>query len=738
VGINRISNPLCITLSSCISTATPNLPDAYQFADVNGDGLPDMIYLGKDSGSATQQYYVLNTGSGFGNGTIAFTTNTGSGGPNSSMYRFLDLNGDGRTDMIFLTDDGHQYVVLNDDGKFHGGGTTSVTNSGWGPASSYQFVDVNSDGLPDMIFFGSDNAQYVILNKGGNFGTGATFVSTTNGWGPASAYEFVDVDGDGQHDLVFLGSDLVQYFIKVPDKMPDLLTSVTSVSGGVTNIYYKTAAQIAGAISSSNSAYPNLSNASPRQLVSQVTQADGRGASYTTAYQYHNGRIQTGTIDQRKDLGFEWVQITKPGGQYTKVFYYQTDTDLAGKPSLVQEFENTGALASETSESYTKIYPYPGTVFPVVTQKQVRAYEGGVRVHNSSVTTALDGYGFPVQRTTIVSGITPIVEVLNLVHDTTNNLFGRVTDLEIHEGTATGLKLKHERNIYNGSGATCGQPTQLNLVCEKQVWLDKTNVGPENRFIATKYTYTIYGTTATVTDPLNRVTQYAYETDYQSFPAQITDPKGFRMAHVYDPKYGVRLSDTDLEDNVTISREYDLFGRTKKIRDANGTIVKEYIFVNEGNPNGQYIEVRTADDSVDGYHWFREFTDGMGRLYRKENKGFNMISSGNSTTTVIANDFTYDTAGRKATESNEYITPGGTPRVANFAYDARGRLLGVTYPEDRKDGSGKVSTSYAYGTAIVNSQLVAAIYVTEAAGNTKVVIKMRLAKSSESWIRWVR
>jgi hypothetical protein len=158
-----------ITQQISLSSVAQNL----LVADVNGDGHPDLILAGASASNQTSIF--------FGNGTTTFTAapSTLSGIP----LAVADLNGDGKPDIV--TSGGTTvWIYLNGgDGNFAASPQTfTVTPQPLGnvfPAPLlYQPVgvgDVNGDGLPDIIFdlpgtSPGDNSLTVLLNAGsGNF-----------------------------------------------------------------------------------------------------------------------------------------------------------------------------------------------------------------------------------------------------------------------------------------------------------------------------------------------------------------------------------------------------------------------------------------------------------------------------------------------------------------------------------------------------------------------------------------
>jgi RHS repeat-associated protein len=190
-------------------TAPANL----RYADVNGDGLDDMVY----TASATWRWR-LATGSGFGaeiNTTIADT--------NAASARIIEWDGDGRWDLL-VPSSGSVWQVYRSNGSsydaaFNTGISSAAANS-W-----YAAYDVNGDGRDDLIRL-EDDAAFGLkiwsrVRGASNFAATETSIWTfpnggldanfyvQNEVGPVGGPTYrnrmssrrVDLDGDGKEDF---------------------------------------------------------------------------------------------------------------------------------------------------------------------------------------------------------------------------------------------------------------------------------------------------------------------------------------------------------------------------------------------------------------------------------------------------------------------------------------------------------------------------------------------------------
>jgi hypothetical protein len=179
------------------------------YADVTGDGIPDLI-----QGSGTVNIWV-----GQGNGTFSIPVNgnmyIGDSGGSQSLL-LADYTGDGNTDIAQLGQDYKQVSILAGNGKgvFQGALNLNSTTD----ATSYPLFlnleaagDVLGTGYTDPIFIDDNGAApYVVsaLSDGkGKFtyktALAASAVSTIGYIQPLTA----DFNGDGKQDILIAGTD---------------------------------------------------------------------------------------------------------------------------------------------------------------------------------------------------------------------------------------------------------------------------------------------------------------------------------------------------------------------------------------------------------------------------------------------------------------------------------------------------------------------------------------------------
>src|SRR5208282_4376149 len=185
-------------------------PSSVAVADVNGDGLPDLIVT--NFSSNTVSVLLNTTAPGATTPTFAAqqTFNTGT---NPSSVTVADVNGDGKPDLIVANRNvsGTVSVLLNTTTP----GATTVTfaaqqtfPTGFDPGS-VTAADINGDGKPDLIVANNaDNTVSVLLNTTATGATTLSFATQqtfTVGNGPSSVMA-ADVNGDGRPDLIVVNN----------------------------------------------------------------------------------------------------------------------------------------------------------------------------------------------------------------------------------------------------------------------------------------------------------------------------------------------------------------------------------------------------------------------------------------------------------------------------------------------------------------------------------------------------
>jgi len=172
---------------SLVFTQVARVSRTIVLADFNGDGKPDIGVLAPDpsSGRAFRVY--------FGNGDGTFQTPTNQLGTFDHPLFALDLNGDGKADMVQETDSGDVIFYLsNGDGTFQ----TLPAMSFLAPFQPTGVADLNGDGKPDIVGFATTGLGVLlnttILASTTGAVNGASFVT-----GPLTGCSIASIFGSG-------------------------------------------------------------------------------------------------------------------------------------------------------------------------------------------------------------------------------------------------------------------------------------------------------------------------------------------------------------------------------------------------------------------------------------------------------------------------------------------------------------------------------------------------------------
>jgi RHS repeat-associated protein len=200
--------------------------------DMNGDGLPDIVYVAYDWDKSTNDkkiYYVyINNGNGF-NDEIKWgerTYYTEWDGENS--HWFEDMNCDSLPDLIYLQKGSNTYRVLINNGNGFNEDKewgTREKKVSWEGKNSQWIIDMNGDGLPDLMYLEKDTQNYhVLINYGNGFIKDSLGKTIDTVWGTGSnhvkgdgknAQWVMDFTGDGLSDLMYLDSDGKKYHVLI-------------------------------------------------------------------------------------------------------------------------------------------------------------------------------------------------------------------------------------------------------------------------------------------------------------------------------------------------------------------------------------------------------------------------------------------------------------------------------------------------------------------------------------------
>ena len=177
-----------------------------KIADVNRDGIPDLV-VANECNLTDCTSGVVSVLLGNGNGTFRPAVNYGSGGQYASSVAVADVNRDGKPDLIVSNwcasggdcTNGTVSVLL---GIGNGTFKPAVTYGSGGQFSSpVVVVDLNRDGKLDLVVANEDSISVLLGNGNGTFETAATTATPTELDSGDGSLAVMDFNGDGRLDV---------------------------------------------------------------------------------------------------------------------------------------------------------------------------------------------------------------------------------------------------------------------------------------------------------------------------------------------------------------------------------------------------------------------------------------------------------------------------------------------------------------------------------------------------------
>jgi len=735
--------------------------------DINGDGLPDVIYA--PAGSGTTIY--INNGHGWTYDT-SWTMPHDSKYTNSILNSFpptdkmTDVNGDGLVDIIAsrnnyvsvyinnghgwaynpnwyipvnsLSADTSSVVDVNGDGLpdilySSGGSTTTYINNGysWTNDKSWTMphdpqanrcptcvinlypsldtlTDVNGDGLVDIIT-SRNSSIWIYINNGHGWVYDSSWYMPINSLSGDTTI-IVDVNSDGLPDIIYAPAGCgTTFYINNGHKI-DSLTHITNSQGGTTDITYKSSPQYVNGSTLLNPKTPMV-----LETVSKITNSDGLGNTFNENYKYEGGELYYNSAFDRKFAGFAKVTVTDDAGNNTINYYHQGNTtnsaqgeyddniSKAGKIYRTEITNSSGSIYSKTINKWDRYDLGNGRSFVKQAQQLNMAYDGDATHRDSAETYTYDNTnGNMMQKVQLGEvigndngtytdvGTDDYTTAYAYASNTAANILGLPDDVTVTDHNAN--KIKEDRYYYDAQAL--GSAIRGNQT-KHEMWKSGSV------YISTQKTYdSTYGLVTQDTDANSKNTAYVYDT-YNLYPATVTDPLNHTGSFTYDYSSGKVKQKTD--PNMRIFQNvYDGLDRliTEKQPDLSNpsSLVNKTVYTFIDTPGAVSVQKTDYLDGVSAVNTYTYF-DGLGRKIqeRKQAEGGN----------YEVKDYAYNNLDLLQKESLPYFSSGSSKTAVTataalytvYAYDPMYRVATAT------DAAGTVTNTYSDWKLTVTDKL---------------------------------
>jgi len=677
---------------------TSNVDNGYRFLDVNGDGLPDIVLANYVPGANQWYATYINTGHGWvldtnWNMPVYITTNQKDDG-----WLLSDVNGDGLPDMLYslYNDYSHTATYYSYINNGHGW----ILDPSWNlpiyiqngsSRPGYQYVDVNGDGLVDIMNSTNPDSYESYINNGHGWTGNSAWNLPVFLWnyGPVG-YKFVDVNGDGLPDIMN-NRDIYGYASYINNgKAIDLLVSVSHAAGGSTSIQYKhTAAYFDGSNNLTNTSVPFSIN-----TVSKISTNDGTATSTEDTYSYKGGKFQYYGPYEKKLAGFAEVDKTDGAGNVTKTYFhtgsgedsgrgeYQDNYWKIGKQYRIEKYDDKANLYEKIIykwDSVTSVSSISG--FAKMSEMVSFSYDGHLIHKEKAESYSYDDitgnltkrieYGQVLANddgTFTDTGSDKITTEICYASGASSNILSAIS---IHTVTdQSNAKVKESRSYYDNLAlGVVGNGNQT----KKEDWVSGTS------YVNSQNSYNAYGLVISSTDPRGKTTSYSYDS-HNLYPATVTQPLNLAVNYLYDYGSGQVVTSTDPNGNKS-ANVYDGLSRIRMVKQPDPSATSTLLIKTDYAYNDATSSISVLrTDYLSGSMAVQTYTyyDGLKRLKQTRKSAENGYYE--------TKDIGYNNVGMVKQESLPYVSMGasGTEATstaalyANYTYDALQRVTAIT------------------------------------------------------------
>lgn len=680
--------------------------------NINGDGLVDVERATSADGVYAPNGSYMGSGTGWYFATSTYAPPNGSyvtdaNGGDMSNPQLLDVNNDDLDDWIYTTQNnqwqsnGVTQACLNTGSAWQSScdpnfviATTTLYFDGIGGywERGVRFMDINVDGLPDMVRSYSD---YTTGGYSGPEGFGSfsvVLLNTGHGWVATSSVSLQKTIAKYVNDSLIERNEYVDWNGDTsPDVFPftnttrrqDILKSITYPSGGSDSITY---------------AWTTQTSLNPRlpfslQVVAAIGTNDGFGNIATTTYQYDNGLqdISQGARD-RKFAGFADI-IETSSDRIIKTFFHQNTGASSTIGKVTDSFAQIqwpfrqdiltlgGTLLKRTFSVATTTNLAGGSYLVTKLYDLVQDFDSAGNAHRDRAVT----YAYSSTTGDLLQAV-DFGEVTGYSDATYSDIGSdtRTTALSFAASTTVNISRPYLITVTNASGTKVRETRRYfdNLA------LGSIGIGNETKteewktgssYASTTRVYSTYGLVTQSKDGKGNATSYTYDS-FNLYVATSTDATSQSTTYTYDYGSGKVATTTDPNGLVTATVS-DGLGRPVLLRQPDLTtpsalVTKSsFTYVDNTLPiSARRIDYLNSATSTDTYR----YSDGLGRLIQER-------KTAEAANAFVVRDTTYALNGMRASESLPYLSANAsytsptttTQLFTTYTYDALRRPTAI-------------------------------------------------------------
>ena len=669
-----------------------------QVADLNGDGLSDMVWM-KGLNRGLRAYAVLSEGDG-SFASVRESNPLRSGNRESYEPLMGDFSGDGVMDLAWAEESSSSrnvYISLGDGtGLFRTARYNSVSSLSSEQGGGYRSfsvdhtqattADYNGDGIPEIVW-----RSWVTTREAVTFTYSGTPLQCMD-----HGYSYpCEIQGSGTRTSRFWAN---HYARGVAPADYGRVSSIASGNGTTFRLDYELLTASGSDIYTKDSgadlcSLPCRDVQAPVHVVKEITKDHGSSLMERITYQYGGAKAD---LAGRGFKGFRWMESRDARTGIISRTLYKQEFPHAGQIASSSRYVGSSTktyLSTETNAWSSRSLNGGKTKFPYISSSTAKTYELEDGSRNSAVTTTTnssvyDSYGNPtsITVTTTGAGGTFRKVTTNTYTNTTSKWhLGRLACAKVRSeapgetavtrtsgfaySSATGLLTKEV--VEPGSGAVSGCVSALSASALGNITL------------TTSYLYDKYGNQRQATTSAAGVASRSSTTVWGEratdgtvtasgrFPVSVSNALGHAAKNWYSKSFGKLLRSQDAN-GLETRWTYDGFGRpTQTVHPDGRQTTIRYRNCTDAGLSCPTRAVRAIVTNRTGSASVTSYLDRRGLVVRTKTEGFDG--------TAIYQDAEYDAAGQATRKSRAYHA-GETTQWSRYTYDKLGRVKSETLP----------------------------------------------------------